>query len=94
MHGDAPDPNRVKKTMGATIWVILFIITMIAISIALFVRQQKISQNRTVSFTHLSADEIAKRQGEYDELNDEPEELGDENAAQNDEELVEEDKED
>jgi len=49
------------------------------------------AQNRTVSFSHLSADEIAKRQGEYDELNDEPEELGDENVAQNVEELVEED---
>jgi len=37
--GEAPDPNRKKKTIGATIWVILFIISMIAISIALFVRQ-------------------------------------------------------
>lgn len=42
LTGEAPDPNRPRKTMGATIWVILFIITMIAISIALFVRQQKV----------------------------------------------------
>jgi len=42
MTGEAPDPNRKRKTMGATIWVILFIVSMIAISIALFVRQQKV----------------------------------------------------
>jgi hypothetical protein len=38
MVGEAPDPNRPKKKMGATIWVVLFIISMIALSIALFVR--------------------------------------------------------
>lgn len=41
MTGEAPDPNTPKKKLGATIWVILFIISMIAISIALFVRQQQ-----------------------------------------------------
>jgi hypothetical protein len=58
MTGEAPDPNRKRKTAGATVWVVLFIISMIAISIALFVRQQKVQQ-KTVSFSHLSADEIA-----------------------------------
>lgn len=84
--GEAPDPNKKRKTIGATIWVILFIISMIAISIALFVRQQKVQQ-KTVSFSHMSADEIAQRQGAYDELNDEPEQL-EENGAQNVEDLA------
>lgn len=61
MIGEAPDPNRKIEKMGATIWVILFIISMIAISIALFVRQQK-AQQRTTSFVHMSAEEIAQRQ--------------------------------
>tara|TARA_B110000285_G_scaffold81988_1_gene94444 strand:+ start:118 stop:261 length:144 start_codon:yes stop_codon:yes gene_type:complete len=47
--------------MGATIWVIIFIISMIAISIALFVRQQRVEQNKTLSFNHMSAAEIAQR---------------------------------
>jgi amino acid permease len=40
MVGEAPNPLRhLREGIGATIWVVLFIITMITISIALYVRQ-------------------------------------------------------
>ena len=61
MTGEAPNPNRPKRQMGATVWVVIFIISMIAISIALFVRQQRVEQNKTLSFNHMSAAEIAQR---------------------------------
>lgn len=75
MSGESPNPYAIKPTGSATVWVILFIIAMISIAVALYIRQQKLSQ-RTTSFTHLSKDEMDKKQAEYDELNDEPEELG------------------
>ena len=42
MIGDAPNPIKPESGGGATVWVILFIVSMIAISIGLFVRQQQL----------------------------------------------------
>jgi hypothetical protein len=39
MSGESPNPYAKKPTGSATVWVILFIIAMIAIAVGLYVRQ-------------------------------------------------------
>ena len=38
MNGESPNPYGIKPTGSATIWVILFIIAMISIAVALYIR--------------------------------------------------------
>ena len=61
LQGRLENPYKAKDGNGAILFVITFIIFMMIIAVACYVRSKRIEKANNQSFTHIKADDMKKR---------------------------------